>query len=214
MRALLVLIFVAVPFSIFAESNSGANPYLVKDFSSIVWGFDFVSESEVIVSLKKGDLYYYNTKAKKKKKLNSPVAVSKGQGGLLDVFYDKPSLYVTYTKKVGDLTTTALAKATYNNKSLSPFKDIFVANIKSNTSRHYGSRIAKKDDSLFVTIGDRGKRKHAQDMSLHNGKIIKIPLSEKSAPIVWSLGHRNPQGIDVDPVTNNLYSLELSLIHI
>ena len=45
-------------------------------------------------------------------------------------------------------------------------------------------------------------------MSLHNGKIIKIPLSEKSAPIVWSLGHRNPQGIDVDPVTNNLYSLE------
>tara|TARA_B100001248_G_scaffold262731_2_gene261835 strand:- start:4774 stop:5817 length:1044 start_codon:yes stop_codon:yes gene_type:complete len=189
----------------------------------VVWGFDFLNQDEMLISERGGELYYYNIKTKEKKSLKAPKVKARSQGGLLDVMIypeaDTTYVYLTYSQPTKDVVTTALARAEYKNKSLQNLKTIFSAKVKSDTHKHYGSRLVVKDGYLFMTIGDRGERDYAQDLSLHNGKILRLNLDgsvpkdnpyvgqKGILPEIWSYGHRNPQGIDIDPLSNRIYSV-------
>lgn len=87
--------------------------------------------------------------------------------------------------------------------------------------QHFGSRIAiAGDGSLFFGIGDRGERNRAQDMRDHAGAILHIepddsipadnPYKDGKAGLaeLWSKGHRNPQGITIDPANGQLLTVE------
>src|SRR5690606_32165195 len=85
---------------------------------------------------------------------------------------------------------------------------------------HFGSRFVFENGYLFFSIGERGQMQDAQDLSRPNGKVHRIhddgrvpddnPFVGRDAalPTIWSYGHRNPQGLDVDPVTGGLYDAE------
>ncbi|MNI31758.1 Soluble aldose sugar dehydrogenase YliI precursor [compost metagenome] len=68
---------------------------------------------------------------------------------------------------------------------------------------------------LYITNGDSGSPSNAQDIKLLSGKIFRIQ-ADGSIPAdnpypgspVYSLGHRNPQGLAWHPVTGELYSSE------
>ncbi len=61
-----------------------------------------------------------------------------------------------------------------------------------------GGYIEKLDDNnIFFSIGDYRKYKKAQDQNSNFGKILLINLKNKDKS-VFSLGHRNPQGIYYD----------------
>ena len=86
--------------------------------------------------------------------------------------------------------------------------------------QHFGSRIAVAEDgNLFFTIGDRGQGERSQDPDDHAGSVLRIAadgsipadnpfVSGGGAPEIWSTGHRNPQGLDIDPQTGQLYAVE------
>lgn len=83
-------------------------------------------------------------------------------------------------------------------------------------SNHAGCRLAfAPDGTLFVTAGDALQSQNAQDVSSLAGKILRVN-SDGSIPAdnpfpdspVYSLGHRNPQGLDWDPDTGLLYATE------
>ena len=76
---------------------------------------------------------------------------------------------------------------------------------------HYGHRLALSPDGyLFVTSGERQKFSPAQNMQSNLGKVLRLNLDGSSAdgnPFegggeitdqIWTLGHRNPLGIDFD----------------
>lgn len=214
------------PISITAQSVYGGN--------GVLWGFDFLSEDEVLLTHRKGTLYYYNFATKKKIPQTPPQVVSKGQGGLLDLKIKKIAsqkkegtsvletwVYVTYSEQVNGTLTTSLARALWSHPTRPlKFNRLFSAKVKSDTTRHFGSRIAFNRDQLFMSIGDRGKRELAQDLKFHNGKILRLTLSGQPYPNnpftttksalseVWSYGHRNPQGLFWDPKSQKLYSCE------
>lgn len=61
-------------------------------------------------------------------------------------------------------------------------------------SYHHGGRLEiGPDRALYITIGDASEPERAQDPKSLNGKIIRV--DESGNPSVYSMGHRNPQGI-------------------
>ncbi|MBT8079158.1 MAG: PQQ-dependent sugar dehydrogenase [Gammaproteobacteria bacterium] len=99
---------------------------------------------------------------------------------------------------------------------------------------HYGHRILFDDDGyLWISSGDRQKFTPAQDMQSNIGKILRLhddgsvpednPYVDylEQEPLVddlgvygeiWSLGHRNPLGIDLD-LDGNLWNIEMGPAH-
>lgn len=88
------------------------------------------------------------------------------------------------------------------------------------SGEHYGGRLAFLGSYLYFSIGERGHKENAQDLSNPLGKIHRIfddgrippdnPFVNRpdAAPTIWSWGHRNPQGLTIDPVTQELWATE------
>lgn len=165
----------------------------------------------------------------------APVIRDGGQGGLLDVALDPdfattPWVYFTYQEPNSNNTSsgTAVGRALLQGSSLVNFQRLHQQTKGYPDGVHFGSRIAfRNDNTLFVSLGDRGSdnpssptRDHAQNLSTTLGKVIRInrdgsipsdnPFRGQAGvlPEIWSLGHRNPQGLTYDTSTNTLWSSE------
>ena len=86
---------------------------------------------------------------------------------------------------------------------------------------HAGTRLKfGPDGKLYITTGDATKQKRAQNLSLINGKTLRlnddgtIPndnpfVNQKDArPEIWTYGHRNAQGMDFQPETGLMFQTE------
>jgi glucose/arabinose dehydrogenase/extradiol dioxygenase family protein len=156
-----------------------------------------------------------------------PAVFARVLGGLLDValhpqFAQNRLIYLAYSK-AGDnnLSTTALARGRFDGTALTDVKDIFVANTWSKSNTNYGGRIAfDRAGFLYLTIGERQEQQRAQDVKDHGGKVIRL-RDEGSVPMdnpfvgragyqpeIYSLGHRSPQGLAMNPATGALWENE------
>ena len=172
----------------------------------IPWGMDFLSPGTLIFTEREGKMSLLDIATGRLTQLkNVPEVYHRGQGGLLDVMVHRGKVYFTYSKKQKRFRyTTALSVAKVGKNKLYNVREIFVANAFSSNKRHFGSRLLHWRGHLYLTVGDRGERDKAQDLNVHNGKVLRLRMDGgipsdnpfgKSA--VWSYGHRNPQGLDV-----------------
>ncbi|MDQ0423460.1 glucose/arabinose dehydrogenase [Peteryoungia aggregata LMG 23059] len=154
-----------------------------------------------------------------------PRIAAVGQGGLLDIaiapdFAETRRLFFTAAVPGpgGQGTGVFSARLSENERRLEDVRRIFLMNKLTGAGQHFGSRIAiAADGSLFFGIGDRGDEDRAQDPADHAGKIMRInadgmpsSANPKGQPLpeVWSSGHRNPQGITIDPKDDRLFTVE------
>jgi len=81
---------------------------------------------------------------------------------------------------------------------------------------HAGSAVDfGPDGKLYVTTGDATNKDYPQDAESLSGKILRMS-SDGTVPednpipgsLVYSMGHRNPQGIDWHPESGELYETE------
>ncbi len=189
------------------------------------WGFAFLPDKSILITEEDGALRHFKNGALSAPLTGVPKVKSSGQGGLLDVAIDPDFarnrfVYLTYSEPGTGGAGTAVARGVLNGQALEGTEVIFRQNKKTKGGRHFGSRIAfAPDGTLFFTIGDRGDRPRAQDTKDHAGSVLRInkdgsvpadnPFSDgqKALPEIWSIGHRNPQGIDVHPVTGEIWTV-------
>ena len=122
-----------------------------------------------------------------------------------------------------DLALPLTVKATEPNWAKSPsfmnfLKTIFESNTSGWTDVHFGCRLEINNRKLHATLGDRGNRYNAQDAEKHGGSVIRLnldgsipkdnPKLEGWAPEIYSIGHRNPQGIIINPITGEIWTHE------
>jgi aldose sugar dehydrogenase len=156
-----------------------------------------------------------------------PDVYATNQGGLQDVvlhpgFETNGWVYLTYSSGGSDGTATALARARLDGDALTDVEKLFIQDRHSAPGRHYGSRLAwLPDGTLLMSIGDRGvEPARAQDLADHAGKLLRLmddgnaprdnPFvgSEGTHPEIYSYGHRNIQGIAVDPDSGDIWVTE------
>jgi glucose/arabinose dehydrogenase len=85
---------------------------------------------------------------------------------------------------------------------------------------HFGTRIVFDKGYIYFIVGERGGNMEAQDIKNPKGKIYRLfddgsepkdnPFYGKSGipKGTWTYGHRNPQGMDIDPRDGSLYATE------
>ena len=182
------------------------------------WGLAFLPGGAFLVTERDGALYHFDSARRKTKISGVPEVYAWGQGGLMDVaaardFPLTREIFLTFSKPHprGGGTALAVAALSSDNRKLENLRVIFEMASPSRGGRHFGSRVVEAPDgTLFLTLGERGNPDTAQDLSLHNGKIIRIrrdgsvppdnPLVGRAGarPEIWSWGHRNPQGAALD----------------
>ncbi|MDQ2634826.1 MAG: PQQ-dependent sugar dehydrogenase [Pseudomonadota bacterium] len=216
--------------SMFQTEQIPIQAEIVADGLQNPWGMDFLPGGDVIVTERPGRVRLLSGG-----KLSEPVAgvpevSARGQGGLLDIvaapdFATSGLVFFSFSEpgRGGAGTAVARAKLVRDGASarLEDVQTIFSMERKTDTGRHFGSRLVfAPDGTLFVTTGDRGERDRAQDMQDHAGAVIRIntdgsipadnpsPDGAKYLPEIWSKGHRNPQGATWDPVLGGLLTVE------
>jgi aldose sugar dehydrogenase len=156
-----------------------------------------------------------------------PVVHAVQQSGLKDVvlhprFADNGFVYLAYVKPGdGGSSTTAIARGRLQGHALVDTRDIFVANAWTTRDADTGARLAfDRAGFLYATLGDRFQLDKVQDPASHFGKTVRLrddgsvppdnPFVGKPgyAPEIYTLGHRNPQGLALNPETGVLWSSE------
>ncbi len=199
----------------------------VADGLGVVWGMSFISRKQLLITERIGTVKLIDVDSGRVTLLkNAPEVLAQGQGGMLDVAlspnYKKEGwIYFTYVKDVDNEGVTVLARAKLVSDTFEDWQELLVTKSKTGETRHFGSRITfDAQGHVFFGVGDRGVRDNAQDLTNHAGTIMRLNLdgsvpsdnpfskNKKLLPEVWSVGHRNPQGMSYDVENKRLWSIE------
>ena len=156
-----------------------------------------------------------------------PAVFARGQGGLLDIalspsFATDRLVYLSYAEAddEGQRAGTAVGRGRLKEdlSALEGFRVIFRQLPKLSEGIHFGSRMAfGADGQLYVSLGENNQRATAQQLDKLQGKLVRlqpgggVPADnpfvgrEGVRPEIWSYGHRNPQGLALNPWSGRLW---------
>ncbi|MGB0919695.1 MAG: PQQ-dependent sugar dehydrogenase [Alphaproteobacteria bacterium] len=211
--------------------NAPADGYKIDTMAeglSHPWSIAFLPDGDFLVTEKSGTLRRLAADGT----LSDPImgvpdVYFASQGGLFDVMLDKAfaanqTLYLSYAAGPANENATTVLRARLVEGALEDQQVIFEVTRRKATALHYGGRLAQlADGSILLSVGEGSRYKEeAQDPTNHLGTIVRInpdgsvpadnPFVGRDGflPEIYSYGHRNPQGLVVDPKTNTIWEHE------
>jgi len=201
----------------------------------IIWGMDFLPDGDLIFTERKGNLYRRDGETITEI-TGFPEVRDRGQGGLLDIrvhpnYQENNWIYASYSASGNNgRGQLKLVRFRITDNRVTDIENIFSADETNSWDGHYGSRIEfDVENHLYLSIGEGGSgtlggpnatNKNAQNLNSAWGKIHRL-MDDGSIPSdnplfpgntgptsVFSYGHRNPQGLAINPETGELWETE------
>lgn len=196
------------------------------------WGITSLPDGRLLITEKSGTMRIATTDGTLSEPITGlPKVNDAGQGGLLGVtidpdFANNRMVYWTFSEAVADGNLTAVAKGRLadDEKTIENAQVIYQATPAFKSNLHYGGRILfDKAGNIIFSTGERSNiesRPQAQFLNSSLGKVIRITKDGKAAagnpfenqadarPELYSYGHRNVQGLAINPVTGDLWETE------
>ena len=170
------------------------------------WGLAFLPDGTTLVTLRdQAEVLHIAEGAAPVSLGRVPGVVPGGEGGLLGIAV---SPTFTFDRAVFVYLTSAddnrVLRMTFDGAALKPGPVIVKGIAKA--GKHDGGRLAFGPDGyLYIATGDAGRGDPAQGKGSLSGKILRVTTQGSPAPgnpfpgsRVWSLGHRNVQGLAWD----------------
>ena len=181
---------------------SGAPTDLVTGLD-VPWAIAFLPDGDALVTLRdKAEVIRVSPEGSAVTVGSVPGVDASGEGGLLGIavsptFATDQSVHLYFTAG-GD---NRIVRTNLGTDGFGPMTTVLTGIPKA--GNHNGGRIAWGPDGfLYVGTGDAARTERAQDRTNLGGKILRITADGKPAPgnpfagsPVWSLGHRNVQGL-------------------
>tara|TARA_R110002167_G_scaffold108665_4_gene277392 strand:+ start:318 stop:1442 length:1125 start_codon:yes stop_codon:yes gene_type:complete len=229
--ALSGLLLLGLPFvaasQTFTSEDAQFRLETVADGLEHPWGLAFLPDGSMLVTERAGRLrVIQNGKLLPQAVWGLPAPAVSGQGGLLDIilhpdFKENRTLFLSYAHRSNRGMTTRVARALFEERALKSVTVIFEALPRSNTSRHFGGRMAfDASGYLYISVGDRGEMDRAQDTRDDAGGVHRITVNGEPAPgnpglddpninnTFFTWGNRNIQGMTVHPETGDIWTHE------
>ncbi len=197
-------------------------PYKIESVAQelfVPWSIVFTSKNRMLVSERDGAIRIIkNGKLQKSPLATFPDVATSSEEGLMGLTkspnYDNDKyLYACLAYNEGDKIIDKVIRFKDKGSSIST-PEIILDDIPA-ARFHAGCRLKfGPDDKLYITTGDATDGKIAQDKNSLGGKILRlnkdgsIPDDNPFGSPVWTLGHRNPQGLAWQPTTGALFSTE------
>lgn len=196
------------------------------------WGIKSLPDGRLLITEKGGTLRIVSPSGTMSSPISGiPAVNASGQGGLLGIcldpgFTSNRLIYWVFSEAVtgGNITAVAKGRLSNDEKTVESATVIYRTTPANSSNLHYGGRILfDKTGNLVVSTGERSvlnTRPLAQSVSASLGKAVRItkdgqPASGNPAfsqagalPELFTIGHRNPQGLALHPVTGEIWLSE------
>ena len=176
------------------------------------WDIAFADDGRMLVTERIGRVLVYAS-GDAGAELLSTVAIpdvrAELESGLMGIAIHGQAVFVCASRDPGDAWRVQLLRSTLaDDGSLAPFEVVPIGEI-TGASRHQGCAVeVDADDHLWLSVGDANLpagENRAQDPDRLNGKVLRlnldgsVPADNPFESAVYSLGHRNPQGLAFGP---------------
>lgn len=190
------------------SENTQAVDYEVREVARglhVPWSLAFPSENRILVAERNGNIREVVNGEVSNPLIQLTEVVEESESGLMGMalhpnYSSNKYVYACLTYRGDGGLIDKVERFTDNGGSLSRDR-IILDNIPA-ARNHAGCRIKfGPDDKLYITSGDAQTRTLPQDLNSLGGKILRInddgsiPSDNPFGTLVWSYGHRNPQGI-------------------
>jgi glucose/arabinose dehydrogenase len=206
------------------DTSSSGIPYRIETLAmglNVPWDMDISKDGRLFFTERPGFIRVIQDG----KLIEAPVlsltqqVVHRGEGGLLGLVLDpnfehNHYIYVYHTYSEDGKSKNRVLRIIENNNRARVDK-VIIDNLPG-AQNHNGGRIKiGPDRKLYITAGEIYQPQLAQDKHSLGGKILRFNLDgsvpadnpfEKSP--IYSMGHRNPQGLAWQPETGRLFSSE------